>query len=344
MISRPGILNNIKTTISTNVSKAAANVASVVKPLVSKPSKPAVTYDWDGMPFCLQHAIDADANVLFQPALDQALPNLWTPPTPEQIAIMEKLLDAFYDSYKLKEANSKVFRFMKRNTKTMMACADALGLQCCRAKVKPGVKENPNNTNVDGDSYLLFYTKSGITNYNGPFLMLREKPASNVIIVSPHDDFDGTSNDTKQAFKESRAMCMISNGHHKWYKEVDFSKTANTLGSYTLKKLAKLMLQDQRKPVILNIHGMKDDTCVMYRSRSPELSKVFEEAILKYTTITRFEKFNAEYDIDSIPTPYQLKTEMPAIMHRLQRQVMGQIVNLIETNSWAWGRVPKKVV
>lgn len=268
--------------------------------------------DIDGIPFCPIEVIKYNAYQVFRCAFAQAKRELWKSPTPDQIKNIETVIQCFYNSY----TNG----ITKENSSLLMSSADAIGLQCCRAK------------NETGDSYILLYTKPGIRNYNGPFMMLREKNASNVVIVSPHDGSDRTIIDTKVAFKNSKALAVISNGHKKWSREADFSKTRNNLGNYALRKLADLF----KRTVILNIHSMVHSDYIMIRSRFPPLAKVFEDSFKKYTSIQTIKPFNAWYDIDTINTPYQLKTEIPAVVHGTKPEVIGKIICDIEKNKWAW--------
>lgn len=87
------------------------------------------------------------------------------------------------------------------DSSAVLSKADALKLQVCRSE-------------KDGDKFLLLYTKPGVKDYSGPFLMYREGgQTSGVVIHSPHDGQDGTHRSTKAAFQDSNALAMISNGH-----------------------------------------------------------------------------------------------------------------------------------
>jgi hypothetical protein len=273
--------------------------------------------DIDNMPFAPPAVLSFCSNQVFRCAFYQAKANEWKPPTQDQIDNIEGIITAFHDNY---------VSGTKRSTGILMDHCKALGLQCCRAKV------DPNPDNPLGDSYILIYTIKGKTDYNGPFLQLREQNASNVVIVSPHDGTDNTSQDTKISFKKSRAIAMVSNGHKKWSKEADFSKTRNNLGNYALRKLAEYF----HKLVILNIHGMIYTDFVLVRSRYLPLKDIFVKVFEENTGITRVQEFNAYYDIDTIPTPYQLKTEIPIKVHLSQAGLLGKIVREIEKNAWAW--------
>lgn len=274
--------------------------------------------DVDGMPLCPEEVIKYNAHQVLRCAIAQSKKDKWAGPTSDQIKNITRIMECF----KLNYINGPT----KKVTEELMHCADKIGLQCCRAKVGPS-KDLPK-----GDSYILLYTKPRVYNYNGPFMMLREGNSSNVVIISPHDGTDQTSIDTKIAFQQSRALAMISNGHHKWSRLVDFSKTRENLGNYALRKLADLF----PKTVLLNIHGMIYNDFILVRSRYEPLKQVFIDTFLNNTIIKRVEPFNAWYDIDTINTPYQLKTEIPVKIHKKRPGFLAVVINQIELNSWAW--------
>ena len=290
----------------------------------------------DGIPACPKEVIEKTAFVVFQKAMKQSVRNLWEEPTEEQKLDFESIIQSFYNNYnvqndindleneiselqkKLKEIKDK----RNKESENMLLRANKLNLICERAKTKD-------------DSYLLFYTKPGIDNYNGPFLMLREMNASNVVIVSPHDGFDRTSIDTKLAFKMSKSLAVVCNGHRKWSRYHDFSKNENRLGYDVLVKLASLV----DKPIILNIHGMKNDKKILRRSRSDKLLRVFDNAVKEFTYLKDKKdvfRFNAHYIIDLIKTPYQLKTEIPVKIHSKNKEFIGNFIKKVEENTWAW--------
>jgi hypothetical protein len=280
------------------------NVKEAPCPIINK-SK----IDTDGIPFCPDVVLQYSANSVFRCAIGQSNEKLWTAPTAKQKQSFDNLLNAFYSNY---TTNTK------EHSKVILDSCEELYLECCRAK-----------TNTD--SYLLIYTKPGFKSYNGPFLMLREQNASNVIIISPHDGTDNTSIDTKLGFKNSKAFAVISNGHHKWNRQCDFCHTADTLGFYVLQKLAQLI----KKPILLNIHGMIYHDFILRRSRSPELLVVFDKIVTKY--VKRLETLNASFVIDDISTPYSLKTEIPVKFHKNRPEIIEKIIKEIELNTWAWG-------
>lgn len=116
----------------------------------------------------------------------------WHAATEPEKVIMRHLIQG------LREANSTA----------ILTNTDALKLQVCRSQA----------AEKDGsiDSFLVMYTKPGVNNYSGPFLMWREgDKTSGLIIQSPHDGTDNAHESTKRAFQESNAQAMLSNGHQK---------------------------------------------------------------------------------------------------------------------------------
>jgi hypothetical protein len=194
------------------------------------------------------------------------------------------------------------------------------------------------------DSYLVFYTKAGIRDYSGPFMMLREKNFSKLLVIGPHDDSDGTAYDTKLATANTKSMGTISNGHRRGnvrkgrppgYRNDDMvhsdNKTTN-LGTWAVAELGRI------KPgsVVLHVHGMAKSTTVMDRSRSKNMYAAFEKAVMKHTYITEFERLNASFSIDPVVnTNYYLKTEIPVRIHNNYKYALTNIVKDIEQYDWA---------
>lgn len=69
--------------------------------------------------------------------------------------------------------------------------------------------------NNSGDTFLNIVVEPGINNYNGAFLQFREKNSIPIIIQTPHDGSDGTSNIGVLAFENSRALFHMMNGQSK---------------------------------------------------------------------------------------------------------------------------------
>lgn len=275
----------------------------------------------DGIPYAPVEVLTQTAFIVFKCAVSQALQKLWTPPTPEQKQNMTAMLSAFYQNYKTNTT---------KHSADIMSCADKLNLQVCRV-------QKPDNS----DSYLLFMTKYGAKNYNGPFLLLREHNASNVVIVSPHDGSDYTHYDTKLAFAESKAFACVSNGHGKWSRQVDFCHTQNTLGYYCMVELCKLMSADKREPVITHIHGMADPTCVLRHCRKNNqhqdvMTPVFDKTITDNSTVKTFKGLGVSFALQNIITQYYVQTEIPVRQHKNNPTLVTKIVQAFEQQPWSW--------
>ncbi len=142
----------------------------------------------DSVPYCPSSIQETDAWSVMRCAYEQA--KTWHASTTAEQGTMRDLVEG------LKTANPIVY----------LSKADALGLQVCRS-------QSLSTTNTL-DSYVVMYTKLGVRDYSGPFLMFREGGKdSGVVIHSPHDGQDNTHSSTKFAFQESNALAMISNGH-----------------------------------------------------------------------------------------------------------------------------------
>lgn len=271
--------------------------------------------DPDGMAQC--PAID-NAYQVFRCPLEAA--NSFHQPTDKEKVSMRGLLTAF--------AKSKVDGVKAETTKVMLDNADALNLQVCR------------DNNV-----LLFYTKPGVKNYSGPFMMLREGKSSRVLLIGPHDDSDGTFADTKIAVKASQALGLVSNGHQRGNipdaqapKHGDFVHETDNLGTFAVATLGDLF----KGYVWLHVHGMKNPDHVLYRSRSTVFGKVYEAAIVANTNIKpdAFAPLNADFTVDSrVNTNWYLKTEMPARIHQNNQHALANVVKAIELEKWAWDDV-----
>lgn len=222
---------------------------------------------------------------------------------------------------KEKNAQHALFEaFIAKNSKGVLDSADYLGLQVCRVK-------------QDADSYLLAYTKPKVTDYSGPFLMLRESKHSKVIIMSPHDGTDGTHSDTKLAFQHSQALAMISNGYKKT-PEIDFLRNVKSLGAVALRQMDDAF----PKSVWLMIHGMAQSGKVLYRSRSKALGAAYEDGVKLAMDISKFDALNAGYPIDAfISSGLYLKTEIPVKIHDNRPEALARVVKTIEERGFAWG-------
>lgn len=266
--------------------------------------------DIDGVPFCPAEVESKNAWSVMKCAFYQA--KVFHEATDEEKASLRAIF--------LAHKTTVEKGITKDNSAKLLAAADNLKLQVCRVKTAE-------------DSYILAYTKPNIRVYSGPFLMLRELKPSKVIVMSPHDGTDMTDHDTKVAFQQSKALGMFSNGYKK-NKEIDFLRNVKALGATGLRQMDEIF----PKSVWLMIHGMKDSTKVLYRSRSKPLGAAYEEGIEKAMDISQFAPLNAGYPIDPfITSGLYLKTEIPVKMHHNREAALGRVVKTIETKGFAWG-------
>lgn len=275
--------------------------------------------DTDGIPLCpCEVKGEESAWAVFKCAVEQA--TSFHAPTADEKTHMTSMLEAWQTG---KPAE-------------LMAAADALELQVCRVKQ---FKE------AQPDSYLLVYVKPGITDYSGPFFMLRETRKSRILIIGPHDDSDSTQYDTKLALSESFAMATISNGHLRGKVRTlndprgyaDFVHTPGgadaDLGTFAVQKVCEL----NRSSVVVHVHGMKDQTKMLYRARNDILEKAWEDAVTANTFVKNFANLNAYFTIDPlINTNWYVKAEFPSTIHRQDKLALARIVLSLEKNSWAW--------
>jgi hypothetical protein len=278
--------------------------------------------DTDGMPFCPTIVQTVSAFSVYNCALQQA--KTFHAPTDAEKKNMTSLLTTFKES--------TIAGISKVTTKKILSLADSLGLQACR------VTQTVNKAN---DSYLLLYSKPGVADYSGPFMMLRETKASKIVIISPHDDSDGTYADTKEGLAHSNALACISNGHMRGHvgtsskNNGDFVHNTNNLGTFVVQTMGKLF----PGYVVLHIHGWANPTKVLVDSRNPALYKAFETAIVDNSRVPQgnFSPLRASFSIDTmVNTNYYLKTEMPAVIHEKNHMIISDIAKEIEKYSWAW--------
>jgi hypothetical protein len=275
-----------------------------------------MTTDFDGIDFCDPWVLSTSAFYEFGRALKQTDKSLWTKPTEDQITYMDNIVFAFeqlikvHKQYKLTKENAQYF---KPFSSIIINECKLLGLVCERAK-------------TPDDSYLIIYTKPGIKNYFGPFLMLREINASKLIIVSPHDGTDNTSIDTKLAFKNTRALALISNGCPHFSRESDFVHSENTLGYNVMKRLMKVT----DKIIVLHIHGMSENNKILRRGRPDILVEKFDKVALKY--VSEVDPLNASFVIDSL-CDQMIKTEIPVRIHKNRPEIIEDIVNAVSQSS-----------
>lgn len=275
--------------------------------------------DADGVMFC---PLEVKANTVwavYRCAIEQA--NSFRAPTPLEKKNMSLMLEGW--------------QYAK--TDQLLKAAEALNLQVCRVSQYYQAQK---------DTYLVIYVKPGVRDYTGPFFMLRETRHSKVLIIGPHDDTDGTWNDTKLATSLTLSMGTISNGHQrsKVRKEgdpkgyADFVHTPGgsnaDLGTYAVEKICNL----NAASVVFHVHGMRDQTKVMYRARNNKvLEQAYEATVKANTSITEFVPLNADFTIDPlVNTSWYIKTEIPSGIHRNDQSALARMVTDFEKNSWAW--------
>ena len=160
------------------------------KPPAAEPTKAAAPADKpikaskasDGICSCPDSVNNTSngADVLMGPALKQE--TTWHRPTPAESTNMVCLIKA------LKTGDSA----------RILSYADSLKLQVCR------------NNKAD-DSYLILYTKPGVTDYSGPFIMFRETNVTPMIIQAPHNwNGDRTEGATQLAFQKTKCLAYMS--------------------------------------------------------------------------------------------------------------------------------------
>lgn len=278
----------------------AANDCPQIDPNVKDP---------DGMPLCPEAVNQTSAWAVYRCAIEQA--NSFHAPTAAEKQNMSLLLNAYRNA----------------DINGLLGAATSLNIQMCRAK----------NANT---STLLAYVKPGIKDYSGPFLMMKEGNHSKVILIGPHDDSDGTYADTKKAIIHSNAMMLISNGHKRGHVGTDRTNNGDfvhepveqNLGTYAVQQLGQMY----PGYIWIHMHGMKDNTKVLYRSRSTQFGQAFEKAVMAETRISDFGPLNAYFTVDPlVNTNWYLKTEMPARTHQNNQMALTRIVQDIEQYDWA---------
>ena len=276
--------------------------------------------DLDGVPFC-PCAVKDDESVwsLFRCAIQQA--TSFHAPKETEKASMSAMLESWQN----------------HRSADLLKAADELNLQVCRVSQL---------NNAQPDTFLVIYVKPGVTDYSGTFFMLRETRHSKVLVIGPHDDSDSTWIDSKLATSATLAMGTISNGHMrgKVRKEgdpkgyADFVHTPGgskaDLGTFAVEKICAM----NKASVVFHVHGMHDQTKVLYRAReNTVLAKAYEATIIANTYVREFASLNAYFTIDPIVnTIWYVKTEIPSGIHRQDRTALARMVIDFEKNTWAW--------
>ena len=276
--------------------------------------------DVDGMPFCPSAVSESNAYAVFRCPLE--VTNSFHTPTAKELGSMKSLLTAF--------ATSTTAGVKADTTKVMLSSADELNLQACR------VSQMRDNAK---DSFLLFYTKPGVKDYSGPFMMLRETKHSKMVLIGPHDDSDGTFAVTKVAIAETSALALFSNGHKRGNipgmtgRSTDFVHTENNLGTKAVHMFGELFPNH----VWLHTHGMADPSKVLYRSHSKVYGAAFEKAVMAVTNIKEFKPLNAYFTVDNeTNSGYYIKTEIPVRIYHNSDQSVARIVKELEKNDFVW--------
>ncbi len=279
--------------------------------------------DIDNMPIA-PASIANDTWSVFGSAMNQG--NSFHMPTQVEKDLTMKILTNF--------KTSTINGISPETTKNIMAAASKLGLYVCRVKT---IKNNV------PDSYLLLYTKPGIRSYSGAFMMLRETKHSKVIILSPHDDSDGTYSDTKLGMANSYALALFSNGHrrgrvsttHDQYRASDIVHSMNNLGTYAVTQFCKLFPNS----VFLHIHGMANNQKCMVNCRNSAMLTSFKDTLVKHSRVkpNYFVGLPVYFTVDKlVNTANYLKSEMPASIHTNNTSIMENIVTDMEKNDWCW--------
>jgi hypothetical protein len=143
-------------------------------------------------------------------------------------------------------------------------------------------------------------------------------------------------------------MGTISNGHMRGKVRkptdpkgyADFVHTPGgsnaDLGTYAVEKICAM----NPVSVVFHVHGMKDQTKVMYRARMNKvLEKAYEDTVRANTSITKFVPLNADFTIDPlVNTGWYIKTEIPSGIHRQDPTALARMVIDFEKNTWAWNQ------
>lgn len=210
----------------------------------------------DQIPYCPE-LVKENAFTVTRCAFDQA--NKWHKATEPEKNTMSQLVVAL----------------KAQDAPTIIASSGKLKLQVCRSQ-------------KDSDSFLLLYTKPGVRDYSGPFLMFREGgKTSGLIIHAPHDGQDGTPRSTRDAFQNSNALALISNGHERTLSgrkqtrngsafPSDWAHTSTDLGYHAFTAL-KNQFPDS---VHVHIHGLAKNDVLVTDSVGWKSQHIFRTAVI----------------------------------------------------------------
>lgn len=216
------------------------------------------------------------------------------------------------------------------NAETLLKKSDALGLQVCRSA-------DPSKN----DSFLLFYTKPGVTDNTGAFFGVRESKSSRIVILLPHDDSDGYAATGKQGFSESRAFGFMSNSNSRkpfGGRVNDWSHETSNWGFSFFQEFNRLSVNDiGNKPFFINMHGMADTSRFLSYAgpRRPLSLEAFNTAVSEVYPGLERKAFTVHYAVRSaIPcsSDRYIQTEIPAARHRHGKSVLN-IVQKLEMDS-----------
>jgi len=308
-------------------------------PASTTPTPTPNSVDSDGMPIAPAEVLTSrqGAYCVMGNAMGQA--TSFHVPTAQETTLMINILEAFY--------TSKLNGSTIATTQQIMTNASALNLIVCRVKGTKTVTGPNGSTSTEPDNVLLFYTRPGITNYSGPFMMLRETKSSKFVIYGPHDDSDGTYAVTKVAMINSYALACFSNGHKRGsvsggnitlYRESDWVHAANVslnLGSIAIAHFATLFPGQ----VSILFNGIADPTKCMLRSRSDKMAQVFKTAVMDNSRITAtdFTGYTPWFTIDSIVnTTNYIACEIPSVIYENNYNIITAIVKAMEQQTWCW--------
>ena len=300
---------------------------------------PAVV-DFDGVPLAPPEVLTSQqgAFCVFSCAMYQA--KSFNRPTPTEISNIVSLFQTFQQSRINGGPNIET-------SQKIMTLASDLQLQVCRVKNTKTVTNSDGSVVSEPDSVLLFYTKPNVTDYSGPFMMLRETKASKFVIYSPHDDSDGTYATTKLAMINSYALALFSNGHERGkvsggninlYRESDWVHCVSAgmnLGSIAVEHFANLFPGQ----VSILFNGIADPTKCMLHGRNNNMDTVFKDAIMANSRITEtdFTGYTPTFTIDTlVNTNYYIKCEIPSVIYENNSKIVTDIVLAMEKNSWCW--------
>lgn len=216
------------------------------------------------------------------------------------------------------------------NADTILDKSEALGLQVCRS-----------TDTSKNDSFLLFYSKPGVTDNTGAFFGVRETKSSRIVILLPHDDSDGYAATGKQGFSESKAFGFMSNSNSRkpfGGRVNDWSHETSNWGYSFFQEFNRLSVNEiGNKPFFINMHGMADTSRFLSYSgpRRPLSLEAFNTAVSEVYPGLERKAFTVHYAVRSaIPcsSDRYIQTEIPAARHRHGKSVLN-IVRKLEMDS-----------